>query len=165
MSNRYILASSLAFGIGCLASHAFAQTAADLAGRWTLVSNTIEQDGKAVDNFGPTPKGLLMLDSAGYFIILNGRSDLPKIASGTRISGTPEENKAIVQGSIGLYGTYTVDAANKTLTFKIDYSTFPNWNGDVQKRPFSLSGDKLTWTVPAASTGRGAAHLVWQRAK
>jgi hypothetical protein len=27
-----------------------------------------------------------MLDPSGYFILLNGRSDLPKIAAGTRVA-------------------------------------------------------------------------------
>jgi hypothetical protein len=167
MNRRNILSLSAitALTLAMMVGGAFAQSAADLAGRWTLVSNTIDQDGKTVDNFGPNPKGELMLDATGHFILINGRSDIPKIAAGSRVAGTAEENKAIVQGSIGLYGTYTVDAANKMLTFNIAYSTYPNWNGDVQKRPFSVSGDRLTWTVPTAATGRGAAHLVWQRTK
>ena len=142
-----------------------AQSASDLAGNYVLVSNQIEAEGKRSDNFGPNPKGRMMLDANGNFILINGRSDIPKIAAGNRIGGTAEENKAIVQGAIALYGKYTIDAANKIIVFNIEYSTYPNWNGDVQKRPFTFAGDKLTWTVPAASTGRGAAHLEWQRSK
>jgi hypothetical protein len=166
MNRRSLFFGSLLFvAIGCSMGPLLAQTAADIAGRWTLVSNSIEQDGKTVDNFGANPKGELVLDGGGHFILINGRSDIPKIAAGSRIAGTAEENKAVVQGSISLYGTYTVDTANKTLVFNIEYSTYPNWNGEVQKRPFTLSGDKLTYTVPATMTGRGASHLVWQRAK
>src|SRR5262249_52921942 len=35
------------------------------------------------------------------------RSDLPKFASNNRDMGTPEENKAVVQGSITYFGTYS----------------------------------------------------------
>jgi hypothetical protein len=36
------------------------------------------------------------------------RADLPKFAANNRNVGTPEENKAIVQGSFAYFGTYTV---------------------------------------------------------
>jgi hypothetical protein len=148
-----------------LTGQASAQSATELAGRWTLVSNDIDQDGKKLENFGANPKGELMFDNSGNFILLNGRADLPKIAAGNRVSGTADENKAIVQGSIALYGTYSVDSVKKELVFNIEYSTYPNWAGQVQRRPFTFAGDKLTYTVPPAATGRGASVLVWQRAK
>jgi len=147
--------------IGLCAGQALAQQADDLVGRWILVSND------TVGNFGPHPKGELMFDASGHFMLLNGRSDLPKFAAGNRVSGTPEENKAIVQGSIALYGTYSVElaAVSRLLVFNIEYSTYPNWDGEVQKRPFTLEGDKLSYTVLPTATGGGTAHIVWQRAK
>jgi hypothetical protein len=81
-----------------------------------------------------------------------------------RTTATPEENKAIVQGSNTHFGTLSVNAADKTITFKIETSTFPNWDGTEQKRPFTVTGDELTYTVPAASGG-GTATVVWKRAK
>ena len=152
-------------GFSLLTGQCPAQSGSELAGRWTLVSNDIDQDGKKIENFGPNPKGQLMFDGSGHFILLNGRADLPKIAAGNRVSGTPEENKAIVQGSIALYGTYSVDVATKELVFNIEYSTYPNWTGQTQRRPFTVAGDKLTYTVPPVATGRGSSQLVWQRAK
>ena len=80
-----------------------------------------------------------------------------------RIEGTPEENKAVVQGSISHFGRYTVNDADKTITFHIETSTFPNWNGTEQKRPFTVTGDELKWTT-AASSG-GSAEVVLKRAK
>ena len=41
---------------------------------------------------------------------------------------------------------------------------FPNWEGAEQKRAFRISGDELTYNVPAASGG-GTAEFVWRRAK
>jgi hypothetical protein len=80
------------------------------------------------------------------------------------MEGTPEENKAVVQGSIAHFGRYTIDDANKTITFHIETSTFPNWNETDQKRPFPVRGDELTWNTPA-STGGGTAEVVLKRAK
>jgi hypothetical protein len=37
----------------------------------------------------------------------------------------------------------------EAITFHIQTSTYPNWDGMDQKRPFTLSGDELKYTVPA----------------
>ena len=79
-----------------------------------------------------------MLDGGGLFILLNGRSDLPKIEAGNRVSGTREENKAIVQGSIALFGTYTVDSATKRARFQHRRQHLSN---QVQRRPSNVAGD------------------------
>jgi Lipocalin-like domain len=141
-----------------------AQTIKDLAGTWTLVSVVTEQDGNKTEPFGPHPKGILMVDANGRYVLAIARAGLPKIASNNRTTATPEENKAIVGGSNTHFGTVSVNAADKTITFKIETSTFPNWDGTEQKRPFTVTGDELTYTVPAASGG-GTATVVWKRAK
>jgi len=97
-------------------------------------------------------------------VLVIARADLPKVASNNRTTATPEENKAIVQGSGVHFGTVSVNAADKTITFKIETSLFPNWNGTEQKRPFTVTGDELQYTVPAASGG-GTATVVWKRTK
>jgi hypothetical protein len=139
-----------------------AQTAQDLAGTWQLVSNTnVRQDGTKVDIFGTSPKGLYVFTNNGHFAIINVRPDLPKFASNNRNEGTPDENKSIVQGSIALFGTYSV--GDKVLTLKVEGSTWPSWTGTDQKRNFTLSGDELKWSLPA-SVG-GTAEVVLRRVK
>jgi len=69
-----------------------------------------------------------------------------------------------VQGSISHFGTFVVNEGDKTITFHIQTSTFPNWDGIDQKRPFTLSGDELKYPVPAASGG-GTAEVVLMRLK
>jgi hypothetical protein len=154
----------LLLGVVLSASTVCAQTVKDLAGTWTIVSNVNEQDGKKTDAFGPHPKGVLTVDANGRYVLAIARADLPKVASNNRTTATPEENKAIVQGSITHFGTVSVNAADKTMTFKIETSTFPNSDGTEQKRPFTVTGDELKLTVPAASGG-GTASVVWKRAK
>ena len=82
----------------------------------------------------------------------------------SRTNATPEENKAVVQGTIAHFGTYSVNEADKTIAFRIETSTFPNFNGTEQKRGFTLVGDELTYAVPAFSGG-GTAVAKWKRAK
>jgi Lipocalin-like domain len=154
----------LFLGVVLSAGEVFAQTTKDLAGTWTLVSNVNEQGGNKTDTFGPNPKGILIVDANGHYVLAIARAGLPKVASNNRTTATPEENKAIVGGSITHFGTLSVNAADKTITFKIETSTFPNWDGTEQKRPFTLTGDELRYTSSAASGG-GTATVVWKRAK
>jgi hypothetical protein len=49
------------------------------------------------------------------------------------MKSTPEENKAIMEGSIAYFGTYTVDEAAKTISMRVETSTFPNQVGTEQK--------------------------------
>jgi hypothetical protein len=134
-------------------------------GGWKLVSITLEKDGKKTDFYGPNPQGQQIFEANGSVSVIISRSDLPKFASNNRQSGTPEENKAIVQGSFAFFGTYTVDEAAKTVTFHIENCTFPNWNGNDRKLTFNISGDELDMTSSVSSTGTGSNQQVWKRAK
>jgi hypothetical protein len=134
-----------------------------LVGTWTFVSSTTKlPDGAPA--WGANPKGLLMFTENGHFASQIVRSDLPKFASKNRAQGTPEENKAVVQGSIATFGRYTVDEAKKTYTLKYEGSTFPNRVGTEETRPFTIAGDELKVTNPATSVG-GSSELVYKRVK
>src|SRR4051812_36080675 len=80
-------------------------------GTWTLVSLTSGEGKDQTLPYGPNPKGTMMVDANGRFSIMVIRSDLPKFISNNRMSGTLEENKSVVQGSIAYYGTYSIDEA------------------------------------------------------
>ena len=138
------------------------QSAKDLVGTWTLVStDTVRSDGSRIPTFGDTPKGLIVFTSDGRFIYLYSRGDLPKFVSNNRTTGTPEENRAVVQGSIATFGTYSF--AGTDLLIKVEHSTFPNWIGADQKRTIAVTGDQLKWTN-AAGSGGGVVELVLKRA-
>jgi len=154
----------LLLGVALTAGNALAQTARDLVGTWTLVSAINEQGGDKTDIYGPHPKGILTVDANGRYVLVIARADLPRVASNNRTMATPEESQAIVQGSIAHFGTVSVNAADKTITFKIETSLFPKWDGTEHKRPFTVTGDELTYTVPSTSGGE-TATVVWQRAK
>jgi hypothetical protein len=146
-------------------STAFAQSASDLVGTWTLVSSVTERDGTRTDQFGSGAKGMLTLDLDGHFMLTIIGPDLPQFVSNNRAGGTPEENKAVVSKSIAMIGIYSVNTADKTLTFKVDSATFPNWNGTEQKRLLANSTkDELKYITPTASSG-GVGTVTWKRAK
>jgi hypothetical protein len=142
----------------------FAQAADSLVGSWSLVSLTVARSGNEVELLGPHPQGQLVFGNDGRYVLLVLSSDLPKFTSGERQQGTAEENAKIARGSVAHFGTYTVDPAARIIVFHIQKSTFPNWDADVQRRPFTLDGDRLTYITPGAF-GYGSSKVVWQRIK
>ena len=141
-----ITAASVFMAIGLQSGDAMSQKTLNeqLAGAWTYITvDTVRPDGSRTPMYGPSPQGLVIFDGRGHYALVNSRADLPKYSSNDRMKGTEDEYKAISQGSIAHFGTYTVNESDKTITFHIGTSTFPNWNGVEQRRPFVLSKDDL----------------------
>jgi hypothetical protein len=163
------LSAITALGLAQLPGNAVAQTKSlkeQIVGSWTYVSaDTVAPDGKKTPTFGPNPSGLTIFGSDGRYVSFVVRADVPKFASNSRTAGTPEENKAAVQGGIATFGRYTINEADHTLTLNIERSSYPNWNGTEQKRPMTLAGDELTYIVPVASGGGGRGEVVLKRVK
>lgn len=155
MNRRYAL-GVIAAASTALAANVAAQTAKSVAGTYSPVK---------VEAYGDKPRGQLILTPDGRYSIVLSRAEMPKIASGSRTKGTPEENQSVVHGSIAHTGRYTIDDGGKSITFHIETSTFPNWNGTTQKRPLSLKGDLLTYTVTTPSAGGAPNDVVWRRVK
>ena len=151
--------------LSVIASPVGAQSASEVVGTWSLVSSVTERDGVRTDQFGTGAKGMLVLDGAGHFMLTIIGPDLPKFTSNNRASGSADENKAVVSKSIAMIGDYSVSPSDKTLTFKVDTATFPNWNGTEQKRLLApLEGDVLKYVTPTASSG-GVGTVTWRRVK
>ena len=164
MNHILMLVAAASAVCACLAApRADAQTSQDLVGTWTLVSAVVQSGDVKMDAFGPDPSGTLVFDSSGRYALIFLRRDLPKIASNNRLSQTADESRTIAKGSIAHFGTYRVDESGKFLVFRVESSTFPNWTGAEQRRPFSLSGDELTYISPG-SFGV-AVRVVVRRAK
>jgi len=136
-------------------------------GSWILVALYNETDGKKTDPFGPDPRGSMLLTPDGRFSMIVMRASLPKFASNIRTKGTVEENQAVVQGSVAAFGTYTVVGdKEQVLNLHMEGCTFPNWDGQDQKRPVTVSGDELKVVNPTPSIGGGGTNYqVWKRAK
>jgi hypothetical protein len=137
-----------------------------LVGTWAYESVVVERtDGTKVAPFGPNPKGLITLSADGRYSLQLIRPDTPKIASKDRLSGTAEENRAVAQGVISQFGTYSVNEAEGTLTLHVESSSFPNENGTDHERIITfISADKLQWTNPTPTTP-GIAYSALRRAR
>lgn len=154
--NRRLTLAIMATALSSTALVAFAQTAKTVAGSYSPV---------IVSAYGDKPKGQMILAPDGRYSIVLSRNDLAKIAAGSRTQGTSDENKAVVHGSIAHTGRYTVDEGGKTITFHIETSTFPNWNGTTQKRALKVQGDTLVYTVMTPSAGGAPNDVTWKRIK
>ena len=171
MNRRLILSLSAitASGLVLLPTSAVSQQRSlkeQLVGTWTFVSAIdVHKDGTRSDRWGPNPKGVLMFDGNGRYALMIMRSDLPKFAAKTSDQGTADESKAVLKGLIVHFGTYLVNEADKTVTTRIEGSSFPNLNGMEQKRIIaSVTADELKYTNPATATGT-TAEAIWKRAK
>jgi hypothetical protein len=165
MISSVLSASALIFGVFLPREEAVAQIPKELVGTWTMVSATLERDGKKTHLFGPNPQGRLIRDADGRVAYMVTRADLPKFASNNRAEGTPEENKAVVRGSIFYFGRISVNEADKTITTHIEICSFPNWIGIERKTTYTINGDELTSTASGSSVGEGTVHVVYKRAK
>ncbi len=143
-----------AFAMGIvLVGDAFAQQKTlkeQLVGTWTLVS--------------ATQKGIIIYDANGRYAQIQLNPNRPKFKGSTRLDGTPEENKAVVQATVAQFGTWSVNEADKTITHHIEFHIFPNYDGTESKRSITLTGDEMKQSVPTTSLGRSSENL-WRRAK
>jgi hypothetical protein len=169
MKLRTIAAAMLALAVS--AGTASAQPAKSLkdqiVGSWDfVVAEVTAPDGKKSFPFGETPKGILIFTADGHFAQIHVAGDVPRIASNNRLTGTPEEYAGIMRRSLSVFGTYTVDEANKTVTYNIVSASFPNWEGEAQTRTIDkLTADEFVNTNPNVAGGRGSASNLYRRVK
>src|SRR5260370_30464478 len=132
---------ALALSAGAAAAQPAKSLKDQIGGSWNFVGAEVTApDGKKSFPFGETPKGILIFTADGRFAQIHVAGDLPRIASNNRLTGTPEEYAEIMRRSLSVFGTWTVDEANKTVTYDIVSASFPNWQGETQTRTI----DKLT---------------------
>lgn len=152
------------------AADLWAQPAAGLRqqieGNWTLASIYNEwPDGRKIEQFGSHPRGSMMLAPDGRFSIFFMKAGLPKFTSNNRLTGTARENRAVVQGCIAYFGSYMVqNEEDGVVMMMVEGCTFPNWDGQHQKRRMTVSGDTLKVINPASGIG-GTSYIVWKRAR
>jgi hypothetical protein len=171
MSRHGILGISAValLGVALLAGSAAGQQRTlrqQLVGIWTFVrTEATQQDGSKILPFGPNPKGVNIFTEDGHFAQIQVADGIPRFASNSRVTGTAEENKAVVLGSISLFGTYTVDETAKTIIYKVESGTFPNWIGQEQVRPIdSITADELKHSNTGGSIAGAKTVNIWKRA-
>lgn len=100
-----VLMSALAV-LGCSAEPAPRN---QIIGTWRMVSTESERNGITEPAYGERPNGMLSFTPDMRFVEVLTDSTVPRFASEVRGAGTDAENRAAMAGSIGMFGTYTVD--------------------------------------------------------
>jgi len=141
-----------------------------LVGTWGLVSiETLRSNGEVIYPFyGKHPEGLLIYDPSGWMsvqIVSDPKPLVPKADSRELfLASTPAEKPAAADGYYAYFGTWTVDAANSTVTHHIDQSFYPGERGEAGVRRMSIHGKLLTLVAKAHEMGEDHERkLVWER--
>lgn len=143
-----------------------AESPNQVLGTWRMMTAQIDPDGKNLPAYGDKPHGLLVFTEDMHFIEVLTDATIPKFASDARGQGTTEENRAAMAGSIGFFGTYTVDKDGVFSGNRVEASTFPNWIGQVRTRKelrLVVDGDRMTENFQRPDGTR--IRIIWQRVK
>ena len=135
------------------------------AGTWSLlaVENT-NADGSKTLPYGENPVGLLVLTTDGKYAIQILKSVRPKVAANDKNKATAEEKTALVQGNNSHFGTYSVDLLKRTITFNVQHAFYPNWEGTVQIRSYTLEDNTLSYIVTHTTNGGSiTAKVIWRK--
>ena len=160
--SMFTLSAMAALGLAVLPSSIVAQQGPlkqQLVGTWMLVSCDPPANGTRAP-FCVDPSGSFSLDASGRYtsvIAARGRPKAPPVTN--RANVTPEYYKAVAQGMVANFGTWSVNEADKTLTQHIEGALFPNGEGSDAKASVSLTGDELK--LVAANGGT----ITYRRAK
>ncbi|TLY60219.1 MAG: lipocalin-like domain-containing protein [Gammaproteobacteria bacterium] len=140
----------------------------DLVGTWRLVSYVGEEvpSGVRSDVMGAHPGGYINYGRDGRMIVIIVGSERKRPAGPV---ATPEEAAALMRSMLAYAGTYTVDAAAKTVTHHVDVSWDETRTGQSLMRTYRLNGDRLTLLTDPSNdpaTGRKTVRTVtWERLK
>lgn len=119
-----------------------------VVGTWILSgAEKLLPDGTRTADYGPNPHGLVIFTANGYYSVQIYRAKRLKFSSGDKLKGTPEEYRDALLSTSVHFGRYSLNAANHTITFRIDRSSFPNQDDTTQVRPYQMKGDELSWKV------------------
>jgi len=146
-------------------AHAPPADTPSLVGTWTLAAaDDLRPDGTRVRAFGDAPEGLLIVDADGRYSLQIFRTDRRAFASADKRRGTPEEYQAALLGISTHIGHCAIDPGGATLTFHIERSAYPNWEGTTQVRHFTLHAGELAYQVPAPA-GSNIPISIWHRVR
>jgi hypothetical protein len=125
-----------------------------LIGSWRHLGSTV--DGKPRAERGATPKGIIIYDAHGY-MACQVAPDRQVGKAGAAPTG--EEAKAVLDGHIAYFGTYSVDERARTVTHHRQGSVQPGDKGDVV-RGYEFVGDRLILRPVGTTT-----EVIWERIK
>lgn len=105
-----------------------------ILGNWILTTvSDIHSDGRKENPWGPTVKGSASFDNKGRFTWIIIGADLAP-------SGRSQVSSRM---TLAYFGAYTVDEASMTVTYTLEGSTAPQFDGVVRKGVVSIAGNEM----------------------
>ncbi len=163
MAARRLMLSSGVVALGLIVNaNAFGQKnlKSQIVGDY-LLESIYDQlaDGKKNDTWGEGVEGSAIFTSSGAFSV--------QIIAANRRNTSAQGPRDPIGPIVTYYGTYTVDDASKTMTYHIQRSSFPGWNGLDRKVTIeSITGSELAISALVKGDpklGDFVAHLNWKR--
>lgn len=129
-----------------------------LVGTWTYTgAKAAASEGEPRRADEPTT-GILVLTGHGRFAQILVVPASSSVGSTSRV-------RAGAKASVALFGTYTVDDATRTLSYRVQSSTIPQWNGIEQQLSIdTLTANELQLRSLAGSMHPSTAATMWKRA-
>src|SRR5262245_63411427 len=106
---------------------------------WTQVAGDVEEHVL----LGRDPVGQFMFTPDGHMCLSAMRRTRSKLGGSGPQAGTPEEKAAAYDGYIGYCGRYDVNEDERSVTFQLELSSYPNWTGSAQKRFVEVTGTRM----------------------
>jgi len=139
-----------------------------LLGTWTLVSwIRVVGDVEGPAFLGRDAVGQIMFAPDGHMCFNAMRRNRSQFGSRDFQGGTPEEKIAAYDSYTGYCGGYEINEQERSVVFRLELSSYPNFTGTTQKRFAEVAGNRLRIsTPPTPSEGRQIVFVVvWERAK
>ena len=104
------------------------------------------EDGEVGRPYGEQPLGFAFYSAEGYTSTILSRPDREHFAGGDIMSGTDAEKLAAFATAGAFSGRW--ELVDDTILHHLECTTFPNWVGTTQVRPFEVDEDTLTLYPP-----------------
>ena len=139
-----------------------------IVGTWKIISwETVRPDGQVTNIWmGPHPTGLIIYQSNGYMavqIMADPRPTFAQLPSATPPSS--DEFRNAFFGYYAYWGTYSIDAAGKSVIHNVQGSERPHEVGRKYERSALIEGTRIVLTTPTYKAGAGLPHDLLERMK
>jgi hypothetical protein len=155
--------STMVLGLVLLPGRTVAQQKSlkeQLVGAWELVSCERTTANGLKQPYCVNPTGILILDASGRYAHIIAARGRPKLTIVNRVDAPAEQYKAVAQGFAANFGTWSVNAADRTITRHYEGALLPNYEGRDVDNSVSVAGDELRLIDPNPPDGFDQGRMV-----
>lgn len=139
--------------------------AVELVGTWRLLAwRRVAEDGTITYPLGEDAWGRLVYTPNGRMAVHIAAADRPRLeTSDPPLGGDTEKRAAAYSTFLAYGGSYDLDG--DTVVHRVEASLFPEWSGQVQRRPFTYENGELVLRTPPMEGAAGSVvnELAWAR--